>query len=307
MAERHPREEALRRVHGPGALFAAAYGNVGSSIYYALGLVALYALGLTPVTFMIAGPDLRLHRRDLRRGDRALPGGRRLVELRPPRLQRARLLPRGRGRRCSPTSSRRRSRPSSSRTTWRSSGSRSATARRTSSSGSACSSASRRSTSRAPRSRPGSTWCSRSPTSRRRRCSSVIGCVLVLDPELLVNQVHLGTAPTCGDFLLGIAVGMVAYTGIETISNMSEEARVAEPLDPARDRGRRARGGRPLRVPAVDRALGDAGHPGRRRALHDRARDHLRRRPGARDRREPRPSQRAHRRPARLRRRARRR
>src|SRR5580765_6160458 len=55
MAERHPREEALRRVHGPGALFAAAYGNVGSSIYYALGLVALYALGLTPLTFMISG------------------------------------------------------------------------------------------------------------------------------------------------------------------------------------------------------------------------------------------------------------
>src|ERR671922_41896 len=55
MAERRPREETLRRVHGPGALFSAAYGNVGSSIYYALGLVALYALGLTPVTFLIAG------------------------------------------------------------------------------------------------------------------------------------------------------------------------------------------------------------------------------------------------------------
>src|SRR5512145_476334 len=55
MAERHPREAALRRVHGTGALFSAAYGNVGSSIYYALGVVALYALGLTPVTFLIAG------------------------------------------------------------------------------------------------------------------------------------------------------------------------------------------------------------------------------------------------------------
>ena len=42
-------------MHGTGALFSAAYGNVGSSIYYALGVVALYALGLTPVTFMIAG------------------------------------------------------------------------------------------------------------------------------------------------------------------------------------------------------------------------------------------------------------
>src|SRR5215204_4565426 len=55
MAERHPREESLRRVHGVGALFSAAYGNVGSSIYYALGVVAVFALGLTPVTFVIAG------------------------------------------------------------------------------------------------------------------------------------------------------------------------------------------------------------------------------------------------------------
>src|SRR4029450_5528820 len=55
MAERHPREAALRRVHGTGALFSAAYGNVGSSIYYALGVVASFALGLTPITFIIAG------------------------------------------------------------------------------------------------------------------------------------------------------------------------------------------------------------------------------------------------------------
>src|ERR671935_1587635 len=55
MAERIPREAALRRVHGVGALFSAAYGNVGSSIYYALGVVASFALGLTPVTFVIAG------------------------------------------------------------------------------------------------------------------------------------------------------------------------------------------------------------------------------------------------------------
>src|SRR5262249_41855766 len=55
MAERHPREQALRRVHGVGALFAAAYGNVGSSIYYALGVTAAFALGLTPIAFVIAG------------------------------------------------------------------------------------------------------------------------------------------------------------------------------------------------------------------------------------------------------------
>ncbi len=55
MAERHPREAALKRVHGTGALFSAAYGNVGSSIYYALGVVAVFALGLTPLVFLISG------------------------------------------------------------------------------------------------------------------------------------------------------------------------------------------------------------------------------------------------------------
>src|SRR5436305_13807890 len=55
MAERIPREGTLRRVHGTGGLFSAAYGNVGSSIYYALGVVAGFALGLAPLTFMISG------------------------------------------------------------------------------------------------------------------------------------------------------------------------------------------------------------------------------------------------------------
>ncbi|MGN6253377.1 MAG: APC family permease, partial [Solirubrobacterales bacterium] len=54
-----------------------------------------------------------------------------------------------------------------------------------------------------------------------------IGVVLVLSPQVLVDNVHLGVAPTWSDFALGIAVGMIAYTGIETISNMAEEARDA--------------------------------------------------------------------------------
>jgi APA family basic amino acid/polyamine antiporter len=53
MAER--RLHGLQRVLGVNALFATAYGNVGSSIYYALGLVAALALGLTPVVFVITG------------------------------------------------------------------------------------------------------------------------------------------------------------------------------------------------------------------------------------------------------------
>jgi len=45
----------LRRVLGIPGLFSTAYGDVGSSIYYALGLVALIALGATPVALGIAG------------------------------------------------------------------------------------------------------------------------------------------------------------------------------------------------------------------------------------------------------------
>ena len=55
MAEYRPKNRGLERVLGTGSLFATAYGNVGSSIYYALGLVASYALGLTPVVFLITG------------------------------------------------------------------------------------------------------------------------------------------------------------------------------------------------------------------------------------------------------------
>lgn len=53
MAER--RTPGLQRVLGVNALFSTAYGNVGSSIYYALGLVASYALGLTPIVFVLTG------------------------------------------------------------------------------------------------------------------------------------------------------------------------------------------------------------------------------------------------------------
>ncbi len=52
MAKKLP---ALERVLGPSALAAVAYGEVGSSLYFALGIVALYALGLTPAVLLLAG------------------------------------------------------------------------------------------------------------------------------------------------------------------------------------------------------------------------------------------------------------
>src|SRR5437667_5363156 len=52
---RRRRQQRLERVLGTPALFSTAYGNVGSSIYYALGVTAVFALGLTPLVFVIAG------------------------------------------------------------------------------------------------------------------------------------------------------------------------------------------------------------------------------------------------------------
>jgi len=52
---RRRRQQGLERVLGTPALFATAYGNVGSSIYYALGVTASIALGLTPLVFVISG------------------------------------------------------------------------------------------------------------------------------------------------------------------------------------------------------------------------------------------------------------
>src|SRR5881227_849601 len=53
----------------------------------------------------------------------------------------------------------------------------------------------------------------------------VVGGILVFSPHTLIHNVHLGTVPGWKNFLIAIPVGMIAYTGIETISNMAEEAK----------------------------------------------------------------------------------
>ena len=55
MPRRRRQQQGLERVLGTPALFSTAYGNVGSSIYYALGVTAAIALGLTPLVFLISG------------------------------------------------------------------------------------------------------------------------------------------------------------------------------------------------------------------------------------------------------------
>ncbi len=53
----------------------------------------------------------------------------------------------------------------------------------------------------------------------------VLGAALIFSPDVLGSNIHWGTAPTWSSFALAIPVGMIAYTGIETVSNLAEEAR----------------------------------------------------------------------------------
>jgi basic amino acid/polyamine antiporter, APA family len=52
-----------------------------------------------------------------------------------------------------------------------------------------------------------------------------LGFFLIFKPHVLWNNIHFGVAPTWSAFLLAIPVAMIAYTGIETVSNLAEEAR----------------------------------------------------------------------------------
>jgi basic amino acid/polyamine antiporter, APA family len=226
MAQRIPRDESLSRVYGVGALFAAAYGNVGSSIYYALGVTAAFALGLTPVAFVISGlifaataatyaeatvmfPEAGGSSSFARHAFNELVSfvaawGQMLNYVITVAIS-AYFVPHYLAVFWGPL-----------------------------------------------RHGPGDIIAGclviaglaalnirgSQESARLNLVLAVadlatqvvlvgIGVVLVLSPEVLVDNVHLGVAPTWSDFALGIAVGMIAYTGIETISNMAEEAKDA--------------------------------------------------------------------------------
>ena len=53
----------------------------------------------------------------------------------------------------------------------------------------------------------------------------IVGFALVFSPEVLVDNVHWGVAPTWSNLAIAIPVAMLAYTGVETVSNLAEEAR----------------------------------------------------------------------------------
>ncbi len=49
--------------------------------------------------------------------------------------------------------------------------------------------------------------------------------MLVFNPSLLINQVHLGSVPSWHELIFALSLAMLAYTGIETVANMAEESR----------------------------------------------------------------------------------
>jgi APA family basic amino acid/polyamine antiporter len=219
------RLEGLERVLGANALFSTAYGNVGSSIYYALGLVASFALGLTPLVFIITGffffctaatyaeattmyPEAGGSSSFARRAFNELwsfvaAWAQMLTYIATIAIS-AFFVPHYIGG-----------------LFWE-----------------------------PLRSSPGdivagclviatlaaiNVFGAKESTGvnillavidfATQLLLVIVGFFLVFSPETLVENVELGVAPTWRDFVLAIPIGMLAYTGIETISNMSEEAR----------------------------------------------------------------------------------
>ena len=224
MAEYRPKGRGLERVLGTGALFSTAYGNVGSSIYYALGLVAIYAAGATPLVFVIAGlifaataatyaeattmyPEAggsaSFSRRAFNEFWSFFAGWGQMLTYIVTISISAFFVPHYLG------------------VFWEPLG-------------------------ESPadiiggllivitlgvlnvvgvQESAGVNIFFAIADFLTQCLLVVIGVVLVLDPDLLLRQIDFGSVPTFSDFLIAIPVGMVAYTGIETISNMAEEAR----------------------------------------------------------------------------------
>ena len=226
MAERIPRDQSLRRVHGAGALFSAGYGNVGSSIYYALGVTAAFALGLTPLAFMIAGLIFVCTAATYAEATVMYPEAGGSSSFARHAFNELVSFIAAWGQMLNFTITVAISAyfvPHYLAVLWPA-------------------------LAHAPGDVVGGAiligglaWLNIRGGQESAKFNTVlaaidlatqvilvaVGILLVFSPDVLVSNVHLGVAPTWPDFALGIAVGMIAYTGIETISNMSEEAKDA--------------------------------------------------------------------------------
>jgi len=226
MAQRIPRDESLSRVHGVGALFSAAYGNVGSSIYYALGVTAAFALGLTPIAFAITGIIFMFTAATYAEATVMYPEAGGSSSFARHAFNELVSFVAAWGQMLNYVITVAISAyfvPHYLAVFWR-----------------------------PLHHGPGDiilgailiaalALLNIRGSQESAKLNLVlaiadlatqvilvaIGIVLVLSPEILVDNINLGVAPSWSDFALGIAVGMIAYTGIETISNMAEEAKDA--------------------------------------------------------------------------------
>jgi basic amino acid/polyamine antiporter, APA family len=226
---RRRREQRLERVLGTPALFATAYGNVGSSIYYALGVTAVFALGLTPLVFVIAGLIFAATALTYTEGTVRYPeaGGSssfarhafdELVSFGAAWAQllnyvitiaiSAFFVPHYLSIFWEPL----RDNP------WDVVGGAIVIALLVGLNVVGIKEAAGLNISLAV------------VDFATQLLLVIIGFALIFNPSILVDNVHWGVAPTWRSFFLAIPVAMIAYTGIETVSNLSEEAR-----DPPRD------------------------------------------------------------------------
>ena len=231
MARRVPRDESLSRVHGVGALFSAAYGNVGSSIYYALGVTAAFALGLTPIAFVISGLIFAATAATYAEATVMFPEAGGSSSFARHAFNEFVSFVAAWGQMLNYTITVAISAffvPHYLAVFWPALGH---------SPGDVIGGAALV---------VGLAALNIRGTEESSKLNLIlavadlatqvvlvgIGIVLVLSPQILVDNIHLGVAPTWSKFALGIAVGMIAYTGIETISNMSEEAKDASKTVP---------------------------------------------------------------------------
>jgi APA family basic amino acid/polyamine antiporter len=55
----------------------------------------------------------------------------------------------------------------------------------------------------------------------------VIGLVLFFNPHVLVNPIHLGTAPKWSDLIFALTVAVISFTSLESASGLSGEVRIS--------------------------------------------------------------------------------
>jgi basic amino acid/polyamine antiporter, APA family len=224
MAQRIPRDESLSRVHGVGALFSAAYGNVGSSIYYALGVTAAFALGLTPIAFVIAGLIFAATAATYAEATVMYPEAGGSSSFARHAFNELVSFVAAWGQMLNYVITVAISAyfvPHYLAVFWEPLGS----APGDIIAGAALIVALAALNIRGSQESARLNLVLAVADLATQVVLVAIGVFVVLSPEILVDNVELGVAPTWSDFALGIAVGMIAYTGIETISNMAEEAR----------------------------------------------------------------------------------